>query len=373
MSELTMPERWGRVSPTARKVMLVCLQYGEALGGKTWNELPHDVQLNLENMMVPKNKPPKDERPIAQQWDSLTDNKREGIMKLLNLPEVLRNMKWGNNMLPKEVKAITTYLVEGKINPLEKEATTGYVSYQSATVSPSCVHKQQAVKVGDKIIYCSEQAYSGWKERKIIPNLGVYMASFWADHITIVKAAGVKLPKSFYSYPFIELDWPDGGIIDDALLDWVVQFIIKRLNLGQEVEIGCMGGHGRTGTLLACVLGSMENIHASKAIKEVRKRYCEKAVETRKQVKLVGTYLGGSVKGVEPTRGYGGNVTVYSPGSYGGYWDSAKNKYIPKEIWDSNTKMWKKNPEYDENYANMKGAPYGGAGGYMGYGGADVY
>lgn len=51
---------------------------------------------------------------------------------------------------------------------------------------------------------------------------------------------------------------------------------------GIEVEIGCIGGHGRTGTALACA-GVILGMEPEEAIKHVRTAYCKEAIESASQ------------------------------------------------------------------------------------------
>jgi hypothetical protein len=51
---------------------------------------------------------------------------------------------------------------------------------------------------------------------------------------------------------------------------------------GKRVEVGCIGGHGRTGTILAC-MGVMAGLDPDSSIDFVRSSYCDHAVETRDQ------------------------------------------------------------------------------------------
>ena len=58
-----------------------------------------------------------------------------------------------------------------------------------------------------------------------------------------------------------------------------------RARVGNHVEIGYIGGHGRTGTALAClaILGG----HSDDAVLWVRSAYCAQAVETAEQEAFV--------------------------------------------------------------------------------------
>ena len=55
---------------------------------------------------------------------------------------------------------------------------------------------------------------------------------------------------------------------------------------GQDVEVGCLGGHGRTGTALAC-LAVLTGHPSRDAVAWVRSSYCAKAVETQGQEAFV--------------------------------------------------------------------------------------
>jgi hypothetical protein len=154
--------------------------------------------------------------------------------------------------------------------------------------------------MGDWYILASEYQYSA--KRKITPDLGIYLASSWDSVGRGIQAVGVAVPARFYNYPFVLVDWPDSGVIALDQLAWLAVLAAKNIEEHKTVEIGCQGGHGRTGTLLACILGVVEDLDAGQSIKTLRKRYCEMAVESKKQVELVAQYLGGSVKGIESSK-----------------------------------------------------------------------
>ena len=51
---------------------------------------------------------------------------------------------------------------------------------------------------------------------------------------------------------------------------------------GDRVEVGCHGGHGRTGVILAC-MGVLAGLDEKDAIAFVRRDYCSQALETSEQ------------------------------------------------------------------------------------------
>jgi protein-tyrosine phosphatase len=79
------------------------------------------------------------------------------------------------------------------------------------------------------------------------------------------------------------LEWPDFGVPDDpAQVLTMLRSVLERARRGQVVEIGCLGGHGRTGTALAS-LAVLAGHPASDAVAWVRAAYCPDAVETAAQ------------------------------------------------------------------------------------------
>ena len=84
--------------------------------------------------------------------------------------------------------------------------------------------------------------------------------------------------------PTIFLDWPDMGVLEIEDLKPVVSYLANVIDIG--VEIGCMGGHGRTGTLMALIMVQL-GCKAEEAIKTIRKDYCKRAIETQGQEELI--------------------------------------------------------------------------------------
>jgi hypothetical protein len=83
------------------------------------------------------------------------------------------------------------------------------------------------------------------------------------------------------------LDWPDFGVPDDpAPVVAALRSLLDRARAGERVEVGCVGGHGRTGTALAC-LAVLGGHPAGDAVAWVRANYCGQAVETAEQEAFV--------------------------------------------------------------------------------------
>ena len=95
------------------------------------------------------------------------------------------------------------------------------------------------------------------------PDYGLYLDSRWQ-------------PPWDHGY----IDWPDFGVpTNTQAVVKALKTVLERARSGQDIEVGCLGGHGRTGTALAC-LAVLTGQPALDAIAWVRSSYCTKAVET---------------------------------------------------------------------------------------------
>lgn len=83
------------------------------------------------------------------------------------------------------------------------------------------------------------------------------------------------------------LPWPDFGVPEDpALLHDALSELLKHVDDGGVAEIGCLGGHGRTGTALACA-AILSGQKPETAVTWVRSAYCTAAVETAAQEEFI--------------------------------------------------------------------------------------
>jgi len=83
------------------------------------------------------------------------------------------------------------------------------------------------------------------------------------------------------------IDWPDFGLPADwetAANQIIAGF--ERAKNRERVEIGCIGGLGRTGTVLAC-MAILSGVSADQAVKWVRGNYDPRAIETSEQAEWV--------------------------------------------------------------------------------------
>jgi len=86
------------------------------------------------------------------------------------------------------------------------------------------------------------------------------------------------------------IDWPDFGLPSNpetAANEIISAF--ERARAGEHVEVGCVGGLGRTGTVLAC-MAILAGVPAGDAVTWVRKNYDSRGIETTEQEVWVGWF-----------------------------------------------------------------------------------
>ncbi|HEX5165303.1 MAG TPA: protein-tyrosine phosphatase family protein [Thermomicrobiales bacterium] len=88
----------------------------------------------------------------------------------------------------------------------------------------------------------------------------------------------------------VTIDWPDFGlpVAPETAASQIVD-AFQRAQSGTHVEVGCLGGIGRTGTVLAC-MAILAGVPGESAVGWVREHYRPEAVETAAQANWVGWF-----------------------------------------------------------------------------------
>lgn len=79
----------------------------------------------------------------------------------------------------------------------------------------------------------------------------------------------------------------------------MIEWCADQLDDGKKIHVGCIGGHGRTGTFLAALVSLYEDL-TDDPIKWVRENHCKKAVESKSQIKFLVKHFG--CKKAKPTK-----------------------------------------------------------------------
>ncbi len=115
------------------------------------------------------------------------------------------------------------------------------------------------------------------------------MSSLDAPIVTGNKAARALLPKTIFeqNIPVLLIDWRDGTAhsLDRNWWDTLIEEI-SNLPSGSSVAVCCVGGTGRTGTVLAILAGLSGQVGPVEddPVKWIRDNYYDDAVETETQL-----------------------------------------------------------------------------------------
>ncbi len=138
------------------------------------------------------------------------------------------------------------------------------------------------MKIGEHTVYASGYSSDTLRALAETPvQAGTFLDAKWNSH------RGGALPNSDH---VVVIDWTDFGVVDVDKFDGLVNTVVGHLEVDESVDVACLGGHGRTGTLLAGLLIAIEGLDGSEAISTIRSRYCEQAVGGENQPQLIRDY-----------------------------------------------------------------------------------
>lgn len=127
-----------------------------------------------------------------------------------------------------------------------------------------------------------------------VPDLGLYAhgsAVLRPTRVgrTLNRVSGRALHAGSWSFPWdaVWIHWPDfGAPADDDAAAAAIVHAFGRARAGETVEVACLGGSGRTGTILAC-MAVLAGVPPDQAVAWVRANYSSRAVERDAQRRWV--------------------------------------------------------------------------------------
>ncbi len=185
----------------------------------------------------------------------------------------------------------------------------------SAQQYKRCYETHPALSLGSGV-----QVYGGSCSSPIITDADVYVG------------LDLSIKKSTMSYPWEpgesflfyiqDMHAPADAVQFKKLIDWLA----VQLTAQKKVHIGCIGGHGRTGTVLAALTKVMTG--EVDAIGYVRENYCKKAVESHEQVAFLMKHFG--INNAVPAKSaHGGSHITPSRGGYPTMETVKQGKVVP--------------------------------------------
>lgn len=133
-------------------------------------------------------------------------------------------------------------------------------------------------------VYLSGSRHLKDAPQAALPEAGMYLDHSWGDG-DLYSNDGLDLTVEG-ALPTLFVNWPDFGDIPVPNFSRALAWAVTKIREGKTLEIGCMGGHGRTGTV-AAGLAVVYGVGAREAIDLVRKSYCTLAIENKTQEDLL--------------------------------------------------------------------------------------
>lgn len=159
-------------------------------------------------------------------------------------------------------------------------------SYTSKRYSGMCDHWQNEIALEEGLTILA----SGWMDRpfsqeawakSVHPDVGVYLDNAWAvDRYFVTPNVDLTFEEDTQT---VILPWDDYSTPESMRrFETTLKWLFARLHEGLVAEVGCLASHGRTGTILSCML-VMQGLTPEAAIRRVRESHCRKAVENHSQ------------------------------------------------------------------------------------------
>ena len=164
-----------------------------------------------------------------------------------------------------------------------------------------CGHNRDKFQLRNgEVIYLSSRSGSLKKEDRPDITMGCYLDDTWMK-ARVMFTSDFRPDNNFSQlfkendYPYIIVNWSDMGVVPLTDFSEIVAWCMTQIKHGEKLDIACVGGHGRTGTLLAGIL-LLQNYTADEAIDKVRKEHCNRAIETVAQEQLIKQYYNALTK-----------------------------------------------------------------------------
>ncbi len=132
------------------------------------------------------------------------------------------------------------------------------------------------VTLPDGTVVLAQGLWDGASERPRPPDFALYLDEQWRDDPDVTWQREI-------------VDWPDFGLpADEAATFAAIVDLHRRAQEGELVEIACLGGLGRTGCVLACLVVLADS--SLDPVRWVRENYRRGAIEGAEQEQLIAQF-----------------------------------------------------------------------------------
>jgi hypothetical protein len=197
----------------------------------------------------------------------------------VNRREFHKKSKWNkvkNDLVTTTKREVTNKKLTGV--PTASATDTAFNAWKRRAV----LDEHGALTFGDGIL-------TGGSECVNIADVTIHLDSLHLPEQDILDSAG-ELSKDnkqrVIYYPIADMGKPTNLETFTRLLGVIDACMIQ----GKHVNVHCIGGHGRTGMVLACYAGKYQGI--DKPIEYIRARYCKNAVESLAQINFIAMFTG---------------------------------------------------------------------------------
>ena len=176
-----------------------------------------------------------------------------------------------------------------------------------------CAHSHPGIKIADVKVYGGACADPVPQDCDIYVGLDRGMGHFpgmypWHNQVSFLfYIQDMSVPKSIDEFR--------------ELIAYLSQAVVDQ----KKIHIGCIGGHGRTGLVLAALVRELMNLED--AVTYVRENYCKKAVESQQQIDWLFKHF--DIMKVEPTKKTMGSKSKWKYDEWPSMGSSPQNGFIP--------------------------------------------
>ncbi len=207
----------------------------------------------------------------------------------------------------KKIMSLSEYVSE-KGKPKGKAKNTPKEPKKFA--SQRCFHSHPALPIKDGLV-----VYGGSCSSPVIKDADIYVGFDW----------GMGSFSQMYPWHDGEaflFKIPDMGVPSNvAEFKLMIHYIAENIVAGKKIHMGCIGGHGRTGLVMAALIKHMTG--EVDATNYVRKHYCKKAVESAKQIDWL--YKNFKIKKAKPAKTFSTVGFSDSPGQQSLWYEDKYN------------------------------------------------